>query len=81
MDENEPFRRFRITKMCRLFGIVASELTDFGLGLTEAPRCLAKLSCQHAMHGHSAASAIMVTVMVWLCSSQRPDAPGGAISP
>jgi predicted glutamine amidotransferase len=33
--------------MCRLLGIVASELTEFGLGLTEAPRCLAKLSREH----------------------------------
>jgi predicted glutamine amidotransferase len=47
MDENHPFRRSRITKMCRLLGIVASELTEFGLGLTEAPRCLAKLSREH----------------------------------
>ena len=33
--------------MCRLLGIVASELTEFGLGLTEAPRCLATLSREH----------------------------------
>lgn len=33
--------------MCRLLGIVASELTEFGLVLTEAPRCLAKLSREH----------------------------------
>ena len=33
--------------MCRLLGIVASESTEFGLGLTEAPRCLAKLSREH----------------------------------
>ncbi|MBX3189573.1 MAG: class II glutamine amidotransferase [Labilithrix sp.] len=33
--------------MCRLLGIVASELTEFGLVLTEAPRCLAKLSQEH----------------------------------
>lgn len=26
--------------MCRLLGIVASELTEFGIVLTEAPRCL-----------------------------------------
>jgi predicted glutamine amidotransferase len=47
MDENALFRRSPITKMCRLLGIVASELTEFGLGLTEAPRCLAKLSREH----------------------------------
>ena len=33
--------------MCRLLGIVASELTEFGLLLTEAPRCLATLSREH----------------------------------
>jgi glutamine amidotransferase len=33
--------------MCRLLGIIASELTEFGLVLTEAPRCLAKLSQEH----------------------------------
>jgi predicted glutamine amidotransferase len=33
--------------MCRLLGIVASELTEFGLGLTRAPRCLATLSREH----------------------------------
>lgn len=33
--------------MCRLLGIVASELTEFGLALTKAPRCLATLSREH----------------------------------
>jgi predicted glutamine amidotransferase len=33
--------------MCRLLGIVASESTEFGLGLTGAPRCLATLSREH----------------------------------
>ncbi|HSO34885.1 MAG TPA: class II glutamine amidotransferase [Labilithrix sp.] len=33
--------------MCRLLGIVASELTEFSLGLTGAPRCLATLSRDH----------------------------------
>lgn len=33
--------------MCRLLGIVASEVTEFGLVLTGAPRSLAKLSEQH----------------------------------
>ncbi len=33
--------------MCRLVGIVASEQTEFGLCLTEAPRCLARLSREH----------------------------------
>lgn len=33
--------------MCRLLGIIASELTEFGLVLTEAPRCLAALSKDH----------------------------------
>lgn len=33
--------------MCRLLGVVASELTEFGLGLTGAPRCLATLSREH----------------------------------
>jgi len=33
--------------MCRLVGIVASEPTEFGLVLTEAPRCLARLSREH----------------------------------
>ena len=44
-------------------------------------RRLPDLPCQQAMHGHSAASANIVTVMVWLCNSQRPEPPGGAISP
>lgn len=33
--------------MCRLVGIVASEPTEFGLVLREAPRCLATLSREH----------------------------------
>lgn len=33
--------------MCRLLGIVASESTEFALGLTGAPRCLAALSREH----------------------------------
>ncbi len=33
--------------MCRLLGVVASESTEFGLGLTGAPRCLATLSREH----------------------------------
>ena len=33
--------------MCRLLGIVSSESTEFGLGLTGAPRCLATLSREH----------------------------------
>jgi predicted glutamine amidotransferase len=33
--------------MCRLLGIVASELTEFGLALTGAPRSLATLSREH----------------------------------
>src|SRR4051812_38576669 len=33
--------------MCRLIGIIASEATEFGLCLTEAPRCLARLSREH----------------------------------
>jgi predicted glutamine amidotransferase len=33
--------------MCRLVGIVASELTEFGVVLTEAPRSLATLSKEH----------------------------------
>ncbi|HEY8072522.1 MAG TPA: class II glutamine amidotransferase, partial [Labilithrix sp.] len=33
--------------MCRLVGIIASEQTEFGLCLTEAPRCLARLSREH----------------------------------
>ena len=33
--------------MCRLLGIVASEPAEFGLVLTEAPRCLATLSREH----------------------------------
>lgn len=33
--------------MCRLLGVVASEPTEFGLGLTGAPRCLATLSREH----------------------------------
>ena len=33
--------------MCRLLCIVASELTEFGLGLTGAPRSLATLSREH----------------------------------
>lgn len=46
--------------MCRLVGIVASEVTDFGLVLKEAPRSLARLSKEHpdgwgvAAHGASA---------------------------
>ncbi len=43
--------------MCRFLAIVASELTEFGLVLTDAPRCLATLSREHpdgwgmAIHG------------------------------
>jgi glutamine amidotransferase len=33
--------------MCRLVGIVASEVTEFGLVLREAPRSLARLSNEH----------------------------------
>jgi glutamine amidotransferase len=33
--------------MCRLTGIVASEPTEFGLVLKDAPRCLARLSHEH----------------------------------
>jgi glutamine amidotransferase len=33
--------------MCRLVGIVASEVTEFGLVLKEAPRSLARLSKEH----------------------------------
>lgn len=33
--------------MCRLVGIVASEVTEFGLVLKEAPRSLARLSQEH----------------------------------
>lgn len=33
--------------MCRLVGIVASEITEFGLVLKEAPRSLARLSKEH----------------------------------
>jgi glutamine amidotransferase len=33
--------------MCRLVGIVASEPTEFGLALKDAPRCLATLSREH----------------------------------
>lgn len=36
-----------IGAMCRLLGIVASEPTEFGLVLTQAPRCLATLSREH----------------------------------
>jgi glutamine amidotransferase len=44
--------------MCRLVGVVASEVTEFGLVLKEAPRSLARLSREHrdgwgiAAHGH-----------------------------
>ncbi len=44
--------------MCRLVGVVASEITEFGLVLKEAPRSLARLSAEHrdgwgiAAHGH-----------------------------
>jgi len=47
--------------MCRLIGIVASELTEFGLVLTGAPRCLATLSREHpdgwGLAFHDAAAA------------------------
>src|SRR6476469_9267208 len=33
--------------MCRLVGIVASDVTEFGLVLKEAPRSLARLSREH----------------------------------
>jgi glutamine amidotransferase len=33
--------------MCRLVGVVASEVTEFGLVLKEAPRSLARLSAEH----------------------------------
>lgn len=62
--------------MCRLLGIVASELTEFGLGLTEAPRCLAKLSREHrdgwgiaihrADHAHAHARAESHAHQRWL---------------
>ncbi len=39
--------------------------------------CLAKSLCT----GYPAASVIAVTVMVWLWSSQTPEAPCGEISP
>jgi predicted glutamine amidotransferase len=44
--------------MCRLVGVIASELTEFGVVLKEAPRSLARLSREHpdgwgiAAHGH-----------------------------
>jgi glutamine amidotransferase len=44
--------------MCRLVGVVASEITEFGLVLKEAPRSLARMSAEHrdgwgiAAHGH-----------------------------
>lgn len=40
-------RRLEVTSMCRLVGIVASESTEFGLCLKEAPRSLARLSREH----------------------------------
>ncbi|AKV04129.1 Glutamine amidotransferase, class-II [Labilithrix luteola] len=49
--------------MCRLLGIVASEPTEFGLVLTQAPRCLATLSREHpdgwgiAIHDPEAAAS------------------------
>ena len=36
-----------VATMCRLVGIVASEITEFGLVLKEAPRSLARLSREH----------------------------------
>lgn len=50
--------------MCRLLGIIASDLTEFGLVLTEAPRCLATLSREHpdgwgiAIHDASASTSL-----------------------
>lgn len=35
------------SSMCRLVGVVASEVTEFGLVLKEAPRSLARLSHEH----------------------------------
>ena len=55
--------------MCRLLGVVASELTEFGLGLTGAPRCLATLSEQHpdgwGIAIHNAAHAARAAEESW----------------
>jgi predicted glutamine amidotransferase len=55
--------------MCRLLGIVASELTEFGLVLTEAPRCLATLSREHpdgwGIAVHDAATNIAMGEEPW----------------
>lgn len=51
-------RAIGLNHMCRLVGVVASEITEFGLVLKEAPRSLARMSVEHrdgwgiAAHGH-----------------------------
>jgi predicted glutamine amidotransferase len=57
--------------MCRLLGIVASEPTEFGLVLTEAPRCLATLSREHpdgwgiAIHHTSTPASVSMGEEPW----------------
>ena len=58
--------------MCRLLGIVASEPTEFCLGLTGAPRCLATLSREHR---DGWGIAIHDSVTTW--DLQRGTAPAG----
>ncbi|MDB4944241.1 MAG: Glutamine amidotransferase, class-II [Labilithrix sp.] len=69
--------------MCRLLGVVASELTEFGLGLTGAPRCLATLSREHpdgwgiAIHNASPlATPSEIVLGAW--DLHRGTAPAGA---
>ena len=52
-----------------------------GIDLARGLGRFRKLSGEKLVHGCQAASVIVVTVMVWLCSWQTPDAPCGEISP
>ena len=51
------------------------------IGLARRPGRFRKLPCEELVQGCYAASVIAVTVIVWLCSSQTPEALCGAISP
>jgi len=46
IEARDPLTRFH-PRMCRLVGIIASDNTQFGLCLKEAPRSLARLSREH----------------------------------
>jgi predicted glutamine amidotransferase len=65
--------------MCRLVGIVASEVTEFGLVLKEAPRSLARLSHQHpdgwgvAAHGTGTTESSPPSSEAWMVRGAQQD--------